>query len=395
MPLRKELLQKLDNQSEIVQNLLAGQSYRSQGYDIRLAETLDDAHHISEMLRRAWGLGKLVHYFYEVFNNPEDILHAFLLSVSQANNFIDIQTLCFLATDHEQKPVGTVSLVFDHAERTVEFGRVATLPEKQNNGVLSAFAIPVHETSTLFPDYTLVSDSTTLTLAIQRFLSTIDTPALALHPSSFVIQQDVVLDWNAHIGKKFNASIAQAMLSTDSDSGLGRFATFFHEKPGTHEYINPPHDMTDAQKPFFLYSTEQLKEIGRAVDTKKSRQYFFREMSIHENSVTHTRVVSDVLGVEMLKELLDEESVFETTIFQIPCMKDFRQISLYLESMGAILSGVFPKHGCWYASYTWIHGKHHRDKAKDGLILLEKQKSPTIAFGDSGKLLQLLANSIL
>lgn len=76
-------------------------------------------------------------------------------------------------------------------------------------------------------------------------------------------------------------------------------------------------------------------------------------------------------------------------------MENFHPISLYLENTGAILSGVFAKHGCWYASYTWIHGKQHLEKVKKGLLLLENHPSPTIAFENNKELLRILVDSLV
>lgn len=322
---------------------------------IRLATTLSDATVLSRVIRGAWGLsdGKKP-YFYALFNNPQELFETVLQPSLSAKKFRDIQCLSFVAVLNK-KVVGTGSLVFDHADKTIEFGRDATDVKFQGN--------EIHKTLTKIRadflketnhDYAIISDSTTLTLSVQKNLHYIDLPTVSFHPSSFIIQKENVVRWKNYLLTKHPEEIAEAILIPSSKTGLGRFATFYHvllskkivslvKQPVLPEFLNA----------FYNYTTKKLGVSSKKLPQKNSAF----TTKIKDNPLTATRLV--VIGKSQTnpQTLLQraEKAGFDTLIVQIPCDTLHKEYHQKLVNVGFILGGVFPNtKGMWLASYVFI-----------------------------------------
>lgn len=382
----KEKETRLGTESPLF-SLLNGRSIQHGAYKVHIAQTSEDAHAITAAIRSAWGLDENVIYFYPTFNNPTLVYQELILPTIEAREMQDVKSICLIVKDQQDTPLGTGSLIIDHKNRTMEFGRAGTSPAYQGNGVLDAVTTArmmiARELNTSFA---LTSDSTTLTRAVQYRLAGHGLLPVAFHLSSFVIQENRVAQWMENLKEKHTAEIAKALLVVSKQSGLGRFATFFHLKPATElQHFYTP-TLTSTLSEFFALTKNQLSII----ETSEKQQRTKTTPETKDNPLTATRFIAypdmNALGQIVNQARTDK---FDTLIVQIPC--DDETALHELEASGFSACGVFPNSkGEWLASFAYIVDTDNHKNTLSRLDLLSKSNFSPLAIEGNVPLVKLV-----
>ncbi len=337
---------------------------------IRVAETAEDAMHIKDVLHGAWLVQAGEPYFYGLFNEPEDLFYTLIKPSTHTDDIHSLDGLCFVAETPEKEIVGTLSLVFDHDELTVEIGRIAILPGFQGNNILQHFAEPVRQVFALLSDYSIISDTTTLNRSAAQFVNIFGAVAVSLHPSSFTVSPGGLAPWLEYLTGKYGFEIAHALLTPSPKTGLGRFATSYHLSLPTGYPVFTPF-LSELQRPFFEYSVEHL---GVCVEEKKQPVYSGTGKCV-DHVLNACRYIVDPEKESDFETTKQEgyKNNIETILYQVPCDRKYQAVSLQLEETGALLCGVYPNtYGRWYASYCIFTSKGHAEKVLDNLSVIDQ-----------------------
>lgn len=363
------------------------------GFHIKLATSLNEVIALSRVIRGAWGLSDGDEpYFYSLFNTP-DVLFSQVLSPSlRAKNYKEISCLSMVAISTDNGVAGTASLVLNHVDKSIEFGRDATSVDFQRRGIqryLTEMRCKLlHE---LALSYMYISDSTTLSLGVQKNLDAASIPAIAFHPSSFIIQSENVKKWTAFLSKKHSHEVAQAILIRSKQSKLGRFGTFFHVFPSFE-------DSKRIKKPFipttlsaFLEFTQQ--RIGSNSVLSSAQRKCSSPKKVYDNKLTATRVVS--VGKTLINPLIlaknAKRDLFDTLIVRVPCDNVHLTYHQNVLDSGFIPGGIFPNtQGDWYMSYTYILEEDMLKKISQSLSYLRTSNYSFLAIENNRPMVELV-----
>jgi len=346
------------------------------GIHVRVASSIDDAVAIRDVVRSAWRLGESESFFYGAFNDPQTIFHEVIVPAIRHCDIIRLNTLCLVAeVDHEsgRQIVGTVSLVFDHQQRTVELGRGAVVAGIQGRGILNAFTVPLRRIIERVHNYAIVADATVLCRGAGRFAEAFDAVPVALHPSSFTIPQRASGDWIAALSERYDSEVISAMLSPSPMTGCGRFATAYHVRLPTGCTTYRPL-ITDRQQRFYTHTRRAL-DLSESFLVQPSRR---RRMRMTDNRNTATRNIIDPADSVTPHQLIEDarKRGYETVIVQVPCDRYSDHATEQLEAAGALLCGVFPDAaGYWYASYALFTTDGQRKQVLDNLEVLYRRRA--------------------
>ncbi len=319
------------------------------GIRFRVAESMADAIAIRSTIREAWGINDSAPYFYSQFDNTETIYRTYIAPSLETVDIRQLPGLCLVA-EARNEIIATMTLVFDHQYKLVEYGRGAAHPKAQGLDLVTrmiAYCNTMLNTS--FRAYSLVADCTTLIRSLADKVSKQGIPPVALHPSSFVVQQSCVPYWRNILIDKMGIDMAMAVMVESPLTGLGRFATTYHLSLSRNLTLSAP-ALSSSQKPFYDYTMRTLAiERNQCVATPVAVK---PHMSQLVAAGTRTLTASDVgLDPSSYLNTAVAEGI-ETVIVRLPCTAQYRPLSQRLDQHG-ILSGVYPNgYGTWLASYT-------------------------------------------
>ncbi|WP_428263625.1 hypothetical protein [Haliangium sp.] len=350
---------------------------------------MHDAAGIRSVLRDAWDVDEDETYFYSSFNDVEAVFRDLVEPTNRTADLRDLDAVCLVGAAADGRIVATTSLVLDHVRRTVELGRAAVARDAGGGKIMLHFEPCVHALLALIPDYSIIADSTTLSRTVAGYALLFDAQAVALHPSSFTVQQSCVQDWWKRLARVHGDEVAHALLLRSEVTGLGRFATGYHVRPPVGITLAEP-CLTALQRRF---CTHTRRTLGRLADVRtcsaSPQRSQVRSQKVCDRRHTATRTITETAAD------IDPRAVvraaaragFEVVIARIRCDLAHLGTSRRLEAAGALLCGVFPdSSGDWHASYMLFTSAEHRARALDSLRLVCENGALAPCYGALARL---------
>ncbi|MEM9462318.1 MAG: hypothetical protein AAGF11_49655 [Myxococcota bacterium] len=360
------------------------------GVVVRIARTQADADAARSLIRDAWAVDDDEPYFYGLFDDARQLFANVVEPSTRCGDLQKLDAICLMVDARDEKgrsrTVGTFSLVLDHHAKAIEVGRGAIARAWQRRGIPAKVMGPMLRLLSTLPDYAVITDASTIARGARAIADALGMATVALHPSNFTVQSRAVDYWRKRLTERRGPEIARALLRRSCKTGLGRFTTSYHCRlPRTLAPAQPV--LTAAQQPFYAHTCRVSRLDGRSAQWQQPQ---LRETVVRERRHTATRTIVDPpLAFDVCTQVFDAaDEGFETLVVQVPCDVTHRALAERLETLGAILGGVFvDTHGCWRASYTLLTSVGHDARVRRDLAALAAHDA---LDGDAGALLRLV-----
>ena len=99
--------------------------YFERGNTARVANSIEDALAIKNLIRQAWYLNDYEQYFYTDFNDENVIFERHILPILQGKKISELSCVPLVLCDSFNKIIFTMSMLFNHKRKSMELGRGA------------------------------------------------------------------------------------------------------------------------------------------------------------------------------------------------------------------------------------------------------------------------------